>query len=151
MTHGQKRAPSGRWQLAVKNVLLLSVAGLLIGAIVMTSDNPVSRFVVSIAAGGGVTEIDTEWSGAEGGEGADVVSSDVTSADVLVPETSTSAESAGEWACFWDPTMNDNWHDDMLCTDGLTYDRPLLLEGQFVSRDDMESAGQRHAAELNGR
>ena len=146
MTHGRKRGRGGQWQLAVKNVLLLSVAGLLVGAILLTSDNPVSRFVESLTTEDQVTSL--VQGGEDPIEGVGLVDSNVTE-DSVLPEADASG--AGEWACFWDPTTNDNWHDDMLCTDGVADVRPLLLEGQFVTRDDMEAAGQRHADELNGR
>ena len=31
------------------------------------------------------------------------------------------------WTCFYDPTMNENWHDDVLCRNGSSSERPLLL------------------------
>lgn len=54
------------------------------------------------------------------------------------------------WDCFYDPTMNDNWHDDVLCRRGTESHRPILLDGQFVTEMDMIAAGEAYEAELNG-
>lgn len=53
------------------------------------------------------------------------------------------------WDCFYDPTMNENWHDDVICRRGTESFRPLLLEDQFVTADDMTAAGEAYEAELN--
>ena len=45
--------------------------------------------------------------------------------------------------------MNENWHDDVYCTDGVDAIRPILLEGQFVTEADMIAAGEAYEAELN--
>jgi hypothetical protein len=60
------------------------------------------------------------------------------------------ATSPATWACFWDPTINDDWHDDILCARGLETIRPTLLPGQeFVTEDEMIAAGMAYAATLN--
>lgn len=43
----------------------------------------------------------------------------------------------GSWSCDYQPTMNDNWHDDVICTNGIESFRPELLVGQFVTEYDM--------------
>lgn len=54
------------------------------------------------------------------------------------------------WSCFYDPTMNNNWHDDVVCTDGPTSHRPLLLtDYSFVTEQDMRAAAQEHENYLN--
>ena len=58
---------------------------------------------------------------------------------------------AQPWACFYDPTMNDSWHDDVICWRGTESHRPMLLEGQFVTESDMIAAGDEYEAELNAR
>ncbi|CAN7294666.1 hypothetical protein LJR186_001475 [Microbacterium foliorum] len=56
------------------------------------------------------------------------------------------------WSCGWDPTMNENWHDDILCTRGFERDRPLLLtDWDFVTYDDMMAAGADYEGWLNNR
>ena len=54
-----------------------------------------------------------------------------------------------EWSCWYDPTMNENWHDDVLCTNGPDNHRPTLLPGQFVSEADMSAAADEYEAYLN--
>ncbi|MFE7844571.1 hypothetical protein ACFUTX_05165 [Microbacterium sp. NPDC057407] len=54
------------------------------------------------------------------------------------------------WSCYWDPTMNEDWHDDVLCTRGYEYDRPILLaDWGFVTQDDMMAAAADYEAWLN--
>ncbi|MFF2244276.1 hypothetical protein ACFVTM_08875 [Arthrobacter sp. NPDC058130] len=54
------------------------------------------------------------------------------------------------WSCFYDPTMNENWHDDVRCTNGPKSYRPILLADQgFVTEEDMRAAGQDHENYLN--
>ena len=54
-----------------------------------------------------------------------------------------------EWSCWYDATMNEDWHDDVLCTNGPTNHRPTLLSGQFVSEADMTAAADEYEAYLN--
>ncbi len=28
------------------------------------------------------------------------------------------------WVCSWNPTINNDWHDDYSCTNGTSFDRP---------------------------
>lgn len=54
-----------------------------------------------------------------------------------------------EWSCWYDPTMNENWHDDVICTDGPTSHRPTLLPGEFVTEEDIRFAASEYEAYLN--
>lgn len=55
------------------------------------------------------------------------------------------------WSCFYDPTMNDNWHDDVLCTNGVASDRPILLpDDSFIEYDEIMQAAAEYEAMLNG-
>jgi hypothetical protein len=57
----------------------------------------------------------------------------------------------GGWTCNYDPTMNRDWHDDVLCTNGAQEDRPYLLPNDsYITRDDIMRAAQQHEAVLNG-
>lgn len=54
------------------------------------------------------------------------------------------------WSCFYDPTMNNNWHDDVRCTNGAKSYRPILLADRgFVTEEDMRAAGQDYESYLN--
>ena len=54
------------------------------------------------------------------------------------------------WSCFYDPTMNNDWHDDVRCTDGANSHRPILLaDWGFVTEEDMRAAGQEYESYLN--
>lgn len=55
------------------------------------------------------------------------------------------------WTCYWDPTMNENWHDDVACSRGSETTRPILLpDWPFVTYDDMMRAAREYEADLNG-
>ncbi len=57
---------------------------------------------------------------------------------------------AVRWACNWDPTMNDDWHDDYLCTNGTDVDRPYLIpDDSFVERSEIDQAAAAYEAQLN--
>jgi hypothetical protein len=56
----------------------------------------------------------------------------------------------GPWDCYYDATMNENWHDDVTCTDGVDSIRPILLpDAGFVTETDMIAAGEAYEVELN--
>lgn len=56
------------------------------------------------------------------------------------------------WECFYDPTYNYDWHDDVLCTNGMEYDRPILIPwDDYVEYDEIMEAAMEYEAELNGR
>jgi hypothetical protein len=67
----------------------------------------------------------------------------------LTPEPAPTAASE-RWVCRWDPTINQNWHDDYLCTKGDQSDRPHLIPGDgFVGRDEIDQAAAKYEAQLN--
>lgn len=54
------------------------------------------------------------------------------------------------WRCYWDPTINDDWHDDYLCSNGANYDRPYLLPGDsFVEGWEIDAAAAEYENSLN--
>lgn len=54
------------------------------------------------------------------------------------------------WECRWDPTMNDDWHDDYVCSDGVSVDRPYLIpDDSFVERWEIDRAAALYEAQLN--
>ena len=54
------------------------------------------------------------------------------------------------WDCYWDPTMNDDWHDDYMCTNGSAYDRPYLIpDDSFVEQWEIDEAASAYEAGLN--
>lgn len=54
------------------------------------------------------------------------------------------------WNCFYDPSMNNNWHDDVVCRNGVESYRPILLADLgFVTEEEMRAAAEAHEAELN--
>ena len=54
------------------------------------------------------------------------------------------------WTCSYSPTMNHNWHDDVLCTKGTQTKRPRLLPTvRHVTQDDIERAAAQYESRLN--
>lgn len=55
-----------------------------------------------------------------------------------------------QWSCFLSPTMNDDWHDDVLCQRGYEYQRPYLREwDDFVTEDELMESAREYEAQLN--
>ena len=66
------------------------------------------------------------------------------------PSSTSSAAPGASWTCDWAPIMNDDWHDDVLCTRGAETIRPVLLpDAAFVTEDEMRQAGREYEASLN--
>lgn len=62
-----------------------------------------------------------------------------------------SVVSEATWQCYWEPTMNQDWHDDVLCVRGLESHRPILLADRaLVTEDEMMAAAAEYQATLNG-
>lgn len=58
----------------------------------------------------------------------------------------------GAWDCYYDPSINDNWHDDVICRNGVDWFRPTLLpDSDFVTEAEMQAAGDAFETELNAR
>lgn len=66
------------------------------------------------------------------------------------PQAEIDLATQGAWDCYYDPTMNNDWHDDVICRDGVDSLRPILLpESGFVTEDEMIAAGEAYEVELN--
>ncbi|WP_394771328.1 hypothetical protein [Lacisediminihabitans sp.] len=71
-------------------------------------------------------------------------------ADAYLDQQRSEDFAAAGWRCTWDPTMNDNWHDDYVCSNGTSYDRPNLLPGDsFVERWEIDAAAADYEVSLN--
>lgn len=54
------------------------------------------------------------------------------------------------WVCSYEPTINDDWHDDVLCHKGKDSDRPYLREWDgFVTYDELMESAREYEATLN--
>ena len=48
--------------------------------------------------------------------------------------------------------MNENWHDDVLCTNGVESDRPYLRSGDsFITEAEIMESGREYESQLNAR
>jgi len=56
----------------------------------------------------------------------------------------------GSWSCDLAPTFNDDWHDDVLCSNGSESHRPYLREWDtFVEEWEILNSAKEYEAELN--
>jgi hypothetical protein len=54
------------------------------------------------------------------------------------------------WVCSWSPTFDDDWHNDVLCDNGIASERPRLREGDdFVERSEMMESAREYARQRN--
>jgi hypothetical protein len=64
--------------------------------------------------------------------------------------SATPSSVAGIWSCVWDPTLDDDWHNDVECFDGRTRFRPnLLADVDQVDESQMRAAGEEYEDYLN--
>lgn len=55
------------------------------------------------------------------------------------------------WECVYSPTYNDDWHDDVECSDGVNVDRPYLREwDSYVTEDEIMASAREYEITLNG-
>ena len=72
------------------------------------------------------------------------------SADEIAQAQSQAASEALGWVCTFDPTMNNDWHDDVLCQNGAALDRPYLREwDDFVTEEEIMESAREYEAALN--
>lgn len=54
------------------------------------------------------------------------------------------------WTCFYDPTFNDDWHDDVVCSNGTEQHRPYLRAwDSFVTEDEIMASALEYEDQLN--
>lgn len=55
------------------------------------------------------------------------------------------------WSCGFSVTYNDDWHDDVVCSNGVESVRPYLREwDDFVTEDEIMESALEYEAQLNG-
>lgn len=60
-------------------------------------------------------------------------------------------EAAAEWTCNYAPTMNDDWHDDVICSNGIDQQRPYLREwDSFITEAEIMESAREYEEQLNG-
>ena len=54
------------------------------------------------------------------------------------------------WRCWWAPTMDRNWHNDALCSNGVRQARPHLRPGDtYITRDELMASARAWARARN--
>jgi hypothetical protein len=118
----------------------LSELGVLVAAVVMMSPiAAVAWFVVIEPMIGGAGSLEDDYS-------------QPARIDVRRPTSKPNPAPVQSWTCDYHPTMNGDWHDDILCSNGLSTRRPYLLgDDPFVTHAELMQAADRHEVALNGR
>ena len=73
-------------------------------------------------------------------------------ADSSVPDEAevVPAFPAEVWRCHYSPTYNYDWHDDVVCSNGVEQHRPYLREwDDFVTEDEIMQSAYEYEQELN--
>ncbi len=56
------------------------------------------------------------------------------------------------WTCVYSPTYNNDWHDDVTCSNGAESKRPYLREwDSFVTEPEIMESAREYEVQLNGR
>ncbi len=54
------------------------------------------------------------------------------------------------WSCIYLPTYDDNWHDDVICSNIIETHRPHLRDGDsYITESEMMESAREYEAELN--
>lgn len=68
------------------------------------------------------------------------------------PGGDNGSPSDAEWTCDYEPTYNDDWHDDVVCSNGTEQQRPYLRErDSFVTEAEIMESAREYEQQLNGR
>jgi len=59
-------------------------------------------------------------------------------------------EPVAAWTCSYDPTYDEDWHNDVVCTDGIGVDRPYLRpDDDFITEDEIMESAREYEDALN--
>ena len=54
------------------------------------------------------------------------------------------------WVCSWSPTFDDDWHNDVMCANGIAWERPYLREwDESVERWEIMESARAYARQRN--
>jgi len=71
-------------------------------------------------------------------------------ADIVDPAPAPAPAPASSWSCHYVPTYDEDWHNDVLCSNGTDVDRPYLRPGDdFVTQDEIMESAHEYEDELN--
>jgi hypothetical protein len=69
---------------------------------------------------------------------------------VAASPRSATAPAAPLWRCWWSPTMDRNWHNDALCSNGVRKVRPYLRPADdYITRDELMASARAWARARN--
>lgn len=67
------------------------------------------------------------------------------------PGGGPSEVTAPAWSCTYSITYNDDWHDDVMCSNGSDSERPYLRDwDSYVTYDEIMESAREYEAQLNG-
>ncbi len=68
------------------------------------------------------------------------------------PRVEKSEKATPRWTCVYSPTLNDDWHDDVSCSNGIHQRRPYLREwDRFVTKAELMQSAREYEQQLNAR
>ncbi|WP_426594411.1 hypothetical protein ACPPVS_02575 [Cellulomonas sp. McL0617] len=68
----------------------------------------------------------------------------------VAPPVEPAPQAVALWECHYVPTYDDDWHNDVLCSDGVDEDRPYLREGDsYITEDEIMASAQEYQNQLN--
>ncbi len=68
------------------------------------------------------------------------------------PEELATADPVRLWECRYEPTYNNDWHDDVVCSNGSERHRPYLRDwDDFITQDEIMQSAREYEEQLNGR
>jgi hypothetical protein len=68
------------------------------------------------------------------------------------PDSEPLPEPVARWTCEYEPTMNYDWHDDVVCSNGEDSKRPYLRKwDDFVTRAEIMDSARKYENKLNRR
>ena len=66
------------------------------------------------------------------------------------PRSAAAPSAAPLWRCWWSPTMDRNWHNDALCSNGVSQVRPYLRPADsYITRDELMGSARAWARTRN--
>ncbi len=109
---------------------------------------------LSVSGCAGYTDDGSDYSGNEASPYDDVEVPE-PDYDALIEEQDTLveeqiAEAASQWKCSYAPSYDDDWHNDVACTNGVDVKVPYLREWDtFITEDEIMESAREYEDQLN--
>lgn len=103
-----------------------------------------------VVLAGGCSAITSGYSDAIGDESPVPVARVPEVPPAVVADDNAVPDPVAMWSCDYDATLNDDWHDDVVCTNGEDSQRPYLRDwDDFVTEAELMESAREFEDELN--